>query len=78
MICNSYQYKGGNRDYRSHFLMMFETASKFLIAFVRLILGKNGVDEFNEPRGKIDTRYEFKDNFKGSRVQIAILAAIFD
>ena len=41
-------------------------------------MGKNGVDEFNEPRGKIDIRYEFKDNFKGFRVQIAILAAISD
>ena len=29
---------GGNRDYCSHILVTFETAGKFLIAFVKLIL----------------------------------------
>ena len=37
-------YKGGNRDYCSHFSVTFETTGKFLILFVRSILGKVGVD----------------------------------
>ena len=41
-------YKGGNRDYCSHFSMTFETTGKFLIVFVRLILGKVGVEGFIE------------------------------
>ena len=53
------EYKGGNRDYCSHFLMTFKTAGKFLIVFVRLILGKKGVDGFTGPRRKSDIRYEF-------------------
>ena len=60
LICNSYQkHKGGNRDYSSHFLVTFETASKFVIAFVRLILGKVGVEGFTSLRWKIGIRYEF-------------------
>ena len=42
-------YKGGNRDYCSHFPVTFETTGKFLIVFVRLILGKVGVDGFAAP-----------------------------
>ena len=59
MIFTSHQrHKGGNRDYCSHFILIFETASKFLIFFVRLILAKVGVDGFTGPRGEIDIRYE--------------------
>ena len=36
-------YKGGNRDYCSHFLVTFETTGKFLIVFIRLIWGKWGL-----------------------------------
>ena len=59
MVFTSHQrYKGGNRDYCSHFSLIFETASKFLIFFVRLILAKVGVDGFTGPRREIDIRYE--------------------
>ena len=60
MICNSYQRcKGGNRDYCSHFPVIFETTRKLLIAFVRLILGKLWVPGFTSPRQEIAIRYEF-------------------
>ena len=60
MIFYLYQrYKGGNRDYSSHFLVVFEITSKFLIVFVRLILKKVRVDVFTGPRREIDIRYEF-------------------
>ena len=39
--------------------MIFETTSKFLIAFVRLILGKVGLNGVTWPRREIDIRYEF-------------------
>ena len=39
-------YKGGNGDYCSHSSATFETTGKFLTVFVRLILGKVGVDGF--------------------------------
>ena len=51
MISISHQgYNGENRDYCSHFSVTFETTGKFLIVFVRLILGKVGVDRFTGPR----------------------------
>ena len=58
---------GGNRDYYSHFLVTFETTGKFVIVFVRLILGKVGVDVVTGPQREIDIRYEFdlKVNLKG-------------
>ena len=60
IICNLYQsYNGGNRDFCSHFSVIFEITSKFLTDFVRLILGKVGMDGFMEPRREIDIRYEF-------------------
>ena len=60
MICNSHQkYKGANRDYSSKFSVIFKITSKYLIGFVRLILGKVGVDGFTGPRREIDMRYEF-------------------
>ena len=46
----------GNRDYYSHILVTFETTGKFLIACVRLILGKVGVDVFTGPRRESDIR----------------------
>ena len=52
-------YKGGIRDYCSHFSVTFETTGKFLIVFVRLILGKVVVDGFTEPRRESDIRCEF-------------------
>ena len=52
-------YKGGNKDYCSHFSMTFETTSKLLIVFVRLILGKVGVDGLTGPRRESDIRYEY-------------------
>ena len=51
-------YKGGNRDYCSHFLVTFETTGKFLIVFVRLILGKVMVDGFTGPQWESDVRQE--------------------
>ena len=48
-------YKDGNRDYCSHFSVTFEATGKFLIAFVRLILGKVGVDGFTGHIGKVTT-----------------------
>ena len=60
MISISHQgYKGGNRDYCIHFSVTLETTCKFLIVFVRLILGKVGVDGFLGPRRESDIRYEF-------------------
>ena len=60
MIFISHQkYKGGNRDYCSHFSVTYETTSKFLIVFVRLILRKVVVDGFSRPRQEIDIRYGF-------------------
>ena len=39
--------------------MTFETASKFVIVFVRLLFGKLGNDGFTGLRRKIGIRYEF-------------------
>ena len=38
--------------------MTVETIGQFVIVFVRLILGKVGVDGFTGPRRKSDIRYE--------------------
>ena len=51
--------KGGNRDYCFHFSVTFKTTGKFLIVFVRLILGKKEVDGVTRPRREIDIKYEF-------------------
>ena len=49
MISISHQgYKGGNRDYCNHFSVTFERTGKFLIVFVRLILGKVRVGGITE------------------------------
>ena len=56
MIFISHQrYKVGNRDYCG----IFETASKCLNCFVRLILRKVGADGFPRPQPETDIRYEF-------------------
>ena len=61
MISIPYEgYKGRNRDYCSHFLVTFETTGKFLIVFVRLILGKVRVDGYTGLRWESDIRYEFE------------------
>ena len=39
--------------------MTFEATSKFPVVFVRLILGKNGVNGVTGSRREIDIRYEF-------------------
>ena len=53
------RYKVENRDYCSHISVIFETRGKFLIVFVRLILGKKEVVGVTGPRRDIDIRYEF-------------------
>ena len=53
-------YNGKNRDYCSNFSVIFETTGKFLIVFVRLILGKVGVDRFTGPRRQSNIRYKFE------------------
>ena len=53
------RHKGGNRDYRSYFSVIFERTSEFLIVFVRLILAKIGVDQLTGPRREIDIKYKF-------------------
>ena len=43
MIPISHQrYKGGNRDYCSHFSVTFEMTGKFLIVFCKIDIGKSG------------------------------------
>ena len=49
-------YKGENRDYCNHFSVTFGTTVKFLIVFVRLILGKKGVDVFTGPQRERDVK----------------------
>ena len=50
---------GDNRDYYNHILVTFGSTDKFVIVFVRLILGKGGVDVFTGPRRESDVGYEF-------------------
>ena len=81
MIFISYQRnKEGNRDYCSHFSMIFETTSKFPIVFFKIDIWKS-----RSWRSYRATARNWRqiwiwldDNFKGSRGQIEILAAIFD
>ena len=47
---------GGDRDCYSHILVTFEVTGKFVILFVRLILGKVGVDVFTGPGRESDVR----------------------
>ena len=81
MISKLYQKSTGEyRDYCCDFSVIFETTNKFSIAFVTVILGKKGVDRVTAPRRGNDVRYEFdlKLILKRFRVQIEILATIFD
>ena len=39
----------GNRDYYSHILVTVERTGKFVIVFVKLVLGKVGDDVFTGP-----------------------------
>ena len=60
MIGNSTQScKGESRFYCSHFLVIFERTSKFVIVFVKLIMGKVRVEVFTGYLREIDIRYEF-------------------
>ena len=52
--------------------MFFETKTKFLIFFIKFILEKKGLTELPGHEGKLTS------NIKGFRVQIEILAAVFD
>ena len=46
----------GNGDYYSHILVTFERTGKFVIVFLRLILGKVGVEVFTRRRWESDVR----------------------
>ena len=48
----------GDRDYYRHISVTFETTGKFVIVFVKLILGKVGVDVFTGSRRESDIIYE--------------------
>ena len=47
------RYKGGNRDYSSHFSVTFETISKLLIAFIKLIWEKSKLTDLLGHDGKL-------------------------
>ena len=51
-------YKDENKNYCSNFSVTYYTTGKFLIVFIRLILGKVGVDGFLAPRRESDIRYK--------------------
>ena len=75
------RFKYGNRDYLNGIQIQFqngnsvtfEAIGNFLVVFVRLILGKVGVDGVTGPRREIDIRYKFD-----SKVFLAIIVTIFD
>ena len=59
--------------------MIFETISKFAIAFSRLIVGKAWLDGLTGPRRENEVRHEFDlKSFKRFRVQKEIFAVLFD
>ena len=72
------RYKSGNRDYCIHFSVTYETTTKFLIVFVRLLLGKRGLQCYRPMGNWHQIWIWFEDNFKGFRVQIEIIVAIFE
>ena len=49
IFISNQSYKDGNRVTAAIFLVIFETTSKFLIVFVRLILRKGKVDGLTRP-----------------------------
>ena len=71
VLGNCRRYKSGNKDHCCHFSLIFKTTSKFSIVFVRLMLGKKGIDGFTGSRRETDIRYEFdlKVNVKGLRCE---------
>ena len=59
IICYSYWgYKGRNRDYCSHFSVIFQKQVN-LWCFSKIDIGKSRVDRFTGSRREIDIRYEF-------------------
>ena len=75
MIPISHQrYKGGNRDYCSHFSVTFETTGKFLIVFCKINIGKNGGWRiYQTTSGKWHQIWIWIEGIvKGFRVQIEI------
>ena len=60
LILNSYESSlAASRNYCSHFWLIFQAKTNFAIAFVRLILGKVGVDRFTRKQRETEVRYQF-------------------
>ena len=57
IFISNQKYKGHNKDYSSHFSAIFE--SRFLTVFIRLALGKNGVDRVTGSWRENGDKYEF-------------------
>ena len=79
IIFNSHQRpEGGN--YCSHFSVILETTSKFLLFLSKADIGKNRGSRFYQTT--MEDWYQvwiyFEGNIKGFRAQIEILSAIFD
>ena len=71
--------KGGNGDYWSCYSVIFETTSKFPIAFLWLVSGKLVVDGVTGPQRESDMGYEsdLKIILKNLKCKIEILATVF-
>ena len=50
---------GANRDYCTHFSVISQTAGKFFIDFVRMILGKVGLTSLLDYDGKLASEINF-------------------
>ena len=79
MIFVSHQrHKRRIRDYFDHFSVIFEILSKFLIVFVRLILGKVVWRIYSATTGNWHQIWIwFEGRFKEFRVRAIILVAVF-
>ena len=79
MIFVSHQkHKRRIRDYFGHFSVIFKTLSKFLIVFVRLILGKVVWRIYSATTGNWHQIWIwFEGKFKEFRVQAIILVTVF-
>ena len=79
MICNSYQrHKGENRNYYRHFSVIFESSSKFLIVFVRLIIERRGLTDLPGHDVKLTSDINLVcSDFKGFRLKIQMVPVIF-
>ena len=53
LFISDQRYKGGNRDYCSHFSLIFETTNKFPIVLLRYLFGKVELPEFPGHDGKL-------------------------